>query len=217
MTEQEEKHRILKTAYQLFFRYGFRATTMDALADELGMSKKTIYAHFGDKRNLVAQVTAQKLESDTRAKNQIWQQAQNAIEAMVGLTEHMKKSTTDMNPILLVELKKYYPKAWQTFRQYTQGEILNAIVELLRQGQREGHFTESFEPEILARMRLAQFEMVFDPEIYPHGRFNYQQIHEQLIDHFVRGLMRPESLPHYEKLKAQTPPIQTSETPGELF
>src|SRR4026208_693507 len=54
------RHRIVDAARIHFFSHGFRSVTMDDLAEELGVSKKTLYAHFPGKFNLLEAVLADK-------------------------------------------------------------------------------------------------------------------------------------------------------------
>src|SRR6201989_3621448 len=65
-TPQHTKHdvnrqRIVDAARVHFFSHGFRSVTMDDLAEELGISKKTLYAHFPGKFDLLEAVLADKL------------------------------------------------------------------------------------------------------------------------------------------------------------
>jgi AcrR family transcriptional regulator len=51
--DSETRQRILSTAQQIFLKTGFSKVTMDELANELGMSKKTLYKHFSSKEDLL--------------------------------------------------------------------------------------------------------------------------------------------------------------------
>ena len=53
----------MEAARAHFFSHGFRSVTMDDLADELGISKKTLYAHFPSKIALLEAVLADKFAS----------------------------------------------------------------------------------------------------------------------------------------------------------
>src|SRR5438309_11304043 len=55
--------RIVAVARAHFFAHGFRSVSMDDLAAELGMSKKTLYAHFSSKTALLEAVLADKFAS----------------------------------------------------------------------------------------------------------------------------------------------------------
>src|SRR5213076_3025102 len=61
--ESAVRQRIVAAARQHFFARGFRGVTMDDLAEELGMSKKTLYAHFPGKTALLEGVLLHKFET----------------------------------------------------------------------------------------------------------------------------------------------------------
>ena len=73
------EERILIKAQELMFQTGVKHVTMDDLANQLGISKKTIYQYFKDKDALVSSVVAQELDNHAQLCNQCKQQADNAV------------------------------------------------------------------------------------------------------------------------------------------
>jgi AcrR family transcriptional regulator len=57
--------RIIESAEEMFFRYGIKSITMDDIAKQLGMSKKTIYQHFSDKDKLVESLINEHIKRNT--------------------------------------------------------------------------------------------------------------------------------------------------------
>jgi TetR/AcrR family transcriptional regulator, mexJK operon transcriptional repressor len=60
---QQKKAAIVRAALRLFQRDGFARTSVDAIADEAGVSKRTIYNHYGDKANLFLSVISDSFDS----------------------------------------------------------------------------------------------------------------------------------------------------------
>ena len=90
------KERILQKAEEMFFRYGVKSITMDDIARELGISKKTIYLHFPDKDELVVQVVGREMEKDKCEYEELDNSEANAIEKLIqaSLDELMKNRTS---------------------------------------------------------------------------------------------------------------------------
>jgi len=77
------KEKIIKKSEELFLTLGFRNVTMDDIATGLGISKKTIYAHFSNKTELVSAVTFSVLEYIYKGIEQIKKNAINTIIIIV--------------------------------------------------------------------------------------------------------------------------------------
>jgi AcrR family transcriptional regulator len=194
----ELKERILHKAEQLFFRFGVKSVTMDDIARELGVSKKTIYQHFPDKDEMVYQTVLLEMEKDQCEFETLRAGNYNAIERIMYGTEMMRLQFADMNPSLIYDIQKYHPRAWQVFQDHKHDFILNGIREELRQGVTEGLFRADLDVEVLARLRLEQFELGFNHQVYPAGQFTLVQVQLAFADHFIRGIVTEKGLALYD-------------------
>ncbi len=104
------KERIIKSALNLFWRYGIKSVTMDDIAKDLGISKRTIYQHYSDKEAILALVIQEEIKSQKCEMEKLDQQASNPIEQMMYSSTQMRDTLSNMNPTLLYDLKKYYPE-----------------------------------------------------------------------------------------------------------
>ncbi len=195
----ELKDRILQKAEQLFFRVGVKSVTMDDIARELGVSKKTIYQHFPDKDEIVYQTVVQEMVKDQCEFEALRDGQYNAIERIMHGTEMMRQQFADMNPSLIYDVQKYHPRAWQVFQQHKHGFILNGIREELRQGIAEGLFRDDLDIEVIARLRLEQIELGFNHQVYPSNQFTLVQVQLAFADHFVRGIVTEKGLVLYNE------------------
>ena len=161
---------------------------MDEIARELAVSKKTIYQDFKDKDEIVTVVTEYLIELDKCEFIAIREQSSNAIEEMFMVSKCIREKIGEMNPSLLFDLQKFYPKGWSIYVEY-KGVMLDMIASSIRQGIREGYFRENLDPETLARMRMETVQMVFDDHIFPKNKFDFKKVQVQLFDHFVEGIV----------------------------
>ena len=187
--ERETRDRILSAAEELFMRYGFRSITMDEIARHLGVSKKTIYQHFADKDEIVCQCISNHLEDEKCMAAEIWSNVTNPVEELLLEAQQLKITFNSVHPTVLFELKKYHPKAWEIFQEHKEKWILQSIIDNLKKGVEMGFYRPDIDPEILARLRVEQISMGFDPGIFPSPQFSLNTIQLQLIEHFLHGLL----------------------------
>ncbi len=106
----ETRKRILEIATEQFARFGVRTVTMEDLARQAGISKKTIYQEFEDKKDLVKAVFAAILEEDQRKLSHILEQKDGVIEHLVQTSRMMRDRLSFINPLVIMEVQKYFPE-----------------------------------------------------------------------------------------------------------
>lgn len=196
----EVKDRIIQKANELFFRFGIKTVTMDDIAQELGVSKKTIYQHFEDKDEIVYQVMSQNMEQDKCDFDDIMKCSSNIIESMVKMTNMMREQLSSINPSLFFDIKKFHPRSWKLWQDHKHNFVLGQIKKELQQGIEEGFIRSEINIEILSLLRLEQIELGFDNQVFPPNKFNsIVEIQLTFLDNFVRGVLTQKGLELYEK------------------
>ena len=182
------KERILGESEMLFFRYGVRRVTMDDVAKALGMSKKTLYQYYSDKDELVAEATRAHLERERIEFDEIFCNSENSIKCLFSISQCMRKSLSEINPSVLFELKRFYPKSWEYWTEFKDQFIFKSIVENIKKGIEEEYFRSEVNAEILANLRVMEIQILFDRESFPSEKFNFMEVQMQLFNHFVYGI-----------------------------
>ena len=195
----EIKERIIAKAREQFFRYGVKSVTMDDIAGELGISKKTIYQHFEDKDAIVHQLMMAEMANDKCEWNDLDGSSNNVIEKIVKSMDIIRKAFAEINPSAFFDIKKYHPKTWQLFQDHKQNFVMDSIRKELLQGIEEGFFRVDIKVEILVRMRLEQIEIGFDPHLFPPNKFSLIEVELTLLDHYIRGILTPKGLEVYQE------------------
>jgi AcrR family transcriptional regulator len=189
------KERILTAAEELFLQYGFRSISMDDIARHLAVSKKTIYQFFEDKDEIVCLVATRHFEREKEmCRQRIFDQAENPLDELLQVSRHIKTSTMNVNPSIMFDLQKYHPKAWQIFKEFKQGFILEHLHRNLKKGIEEGLYRAEINIEIIARLRLEEVQLAFDANAFPPSQFNFFDIQIEFLDHFIRGIVTNKGL-----------------------
>jgi AcrR family transcriptional regulator len=183
-----QKDRILEGAEELFFKAGIRSVTMDEIARHLGMSKKTIYQFYRDKDDIVSALVQRNLEHDKCQMIEIAEKSSNVMEEMVLMMKCSEEFFSRVNPILIHDLQKYYPEAWQLFQRFKAEVVIDSMQEILKRGILQGYVREDIDTKVIARLRVWQVELGFDNAVFPHNEFNSWKVQLQFLEHFVYGI-----------------------------
>jgi AcrR family transcriptional regulator len=184
----ETRQRILEIAMAQFARFGVRTITMEDLARQAGISKKTIYQEFEDKKDLVKAVFAAILEQDRKRLAFILEQGDGVIEHLVQTSKMMRERLTSINPLVILEVQKYFPEAWNLFESFKQETIQQDLIKVLERGKELGYFRPEIDSKVLARVRLAQVTSAFDPKNFAEPDYNLVEEQMIVLDHFLHGI-----------------------------
>ena len=151
------KDKILYKATELFLNLGFKSVTMDDIANEMGVSKKTIYNHFSNKTDLVLEVTNSVFEIVCEGINQICSKEENPLEELFEVKrftmEYLKNEKTSPQ----YQLQKYYPRIYESLKQ-KQFEIMqDCVVRNLNRGVALGFYRNTIDVNFISRIYFQSF------------------------------------------------------------
>lgn len=201
MEELDNKEKILKGAEDLFMKYGVRSISMDDIARHLSVSKKTLYQYFADKEELVIMVSKSHLERNAKEVETIQGTSENSIEELARISTCMKRNLEGLNPTMMYDMQKFHPRAWAVWIDFKNKFIRESVVRNLKQGIKDGFIRPEIDPEIMAIFRIELIQVSFNPDIFPRERFNMVEVHSQIFDHFVLGLVTEKGRKLYLKCK----------------
>lgn len=191
--------RIRDAAHALFMQYGLKSVSMDDISARLGVSKKTLYKHFSDKESLVEAVVLaiiQKNEARCEADKKI---SANAIHAIFLAMNMMEELFQHMNPSVLFDLMKYYPKAYQVFYKHKNQYLVPIYTENFQRGIQEGLYRSDIRIDIMARFRVESVLIPFQPEFQQSVKTSLTEAAAELSVHFLYGIVTPKGYKLIEK------------------
>lgn len=186
---EEQQIELIGRAGEVFMRFGIKSVTMDDLARELGVSKKTLYKYFDDKNDLVKSVLRQRLEMEQMACIQCTQDGQNAIEELHNISEFVLDHLNGINPTVFFDLKKYHPDGWKLLNDHKWEFILNSFRANLERGIREGIYRDSLKVDIVARCYVASIDNMLEGQAYPFPEFKIDAVFKEIVELHVLGLV----------------------------
>jgi AcrR family transcriptional regulator len=184
----ETKNRIALKAEELFMQYGIRSVSMDDIANNLGMSKKTLYQYFADKDELVDAVVERHISEVEADCSKCRREATDAIHEIFLTMEHIMDEFKNMNPMLLYDLEKFHFKAYQRFKNYKDKFLLEIIRNNIEWGIKEELYRPDLNIDVLSKYRIESIMIPFNVTVFPPGKYNLGRTSEIMIENFTYGL-----------------------------
>lgn len=184
----EPKERIQQKAHELFNRYGIRSVSMDEIAAQVGMSKKTVYQYYVDKHELVAAVFNDIMSHNQHQCQADRSRAENALHEVFLAFDMMQEMFAEMNPSVLYEMEKYHPAAFEQFKQFRDCFLYQTIRQNLERGIAEELYRPDIDVDVLTRYRIHSMMLAFNVEVFPNNRTHLVHIEQQLLELFLYGL-----------------------------
>jgi AcrR family transcriptional regulator len=186
--EMDNKEKIMATATELFFRFGIKRITMDDIAREMGVSKKTLYLVFRDKDEMVDLLMEEQIRLNTTCMDEICNEAKDPIAEVMDSSAYMSQVFSKINPVFFYDMKRFYPNSWERFQQFKDKNMIRILESNLRRGIELGIYRSDLNVQMMARYRVVQFDMALDPGVFPSDKMNLAEIQVFLLDHFLHGI-----------------------------
>lgn len=195
----EKRLEILERATAVYLKYGIKSVTMDDLARELGMSKKTIYKYFDDKNDLVKSIIEMKVEMDKAVCINCQQQSENAIDNLISVSKVVIEQVGNVNPTVFYDLQKYYKDAWQVLEEHKWDFVLSMITANIERGIKENIYRSNLKVEIIARLYVASTNDIMNSKIFPWPEFKFQVVFTEMIRHHIKGMANEEGIKYLKQ------------------
>jgi AcrR family transcriptional regulator len=193
--------RILATARHRLFAYGYNALTMDDLAHELGMSKKTLYVHFPGKDAIIgALIDRLNLSIRRDLEAVLADPTLRFVPKLRGIIDRVVPVLGQLGPALLRELQRFAPELFQRIDEIRRKNIPFFLGRLFRQGIAEGAVRPGLDPDFAAQFWLQTVRGLLDPDCLALTGLTPPQAIENALHLFAGGLLTPAGRKDYEKL-----------------
>ncbi len=195
----ENKDRILEKAHDLFMQYGIRSITMDEIAAQLGISKKTIYQFFTDKDAMVEAVVNELINRNEEDCRGFILSAENAVHEIFLAMDFTQEMLKAMNPQIMYDLEKHHPVAYKRLKQYKYQFLFSTIKENLERGAREEIYRTDLNIDLTTRHRIESAFMPFNQEAFPQNKYPMNQTCQELAILFLHSICNPKGKKLIEK------------------
>ena len=189
------RRRILTTARNIFFRFGYSKATMDELAIELHMSKKTLYQFFKSKQLLLESVIYDFFQEFHDKINQIIKDKNNnsGLGVLKKFMSLVQLQISQFNIYAFEDIRKNNPEAWQIINRLREKMINNELRELLKQGKREGTVRKDIDLDIIVLVILNTVQYIAIPEVISKFSYSTEEVIEMIARIVMSGISKSEN------------------------
>lgn len=196
----ENKRRlILKDVEQLYLKYGIRSVTMDDVAKEFGISKKTLYQYFHDKADLVTQVIEYHLHN--RNFKMGAQENGNPIDQYFALRNHYIQFLKFFNTNLEFDLKKQYPKLYDKMHCAKRDSILDNTVLNIEEGMKQGLYRNNLEPLLIAKLQVGRIMFTLNPDngVFTDAEVANIELFDKVMENYMHSICTEKGMKYYNE------------------
>ena len=185
----------------MFLTQGFKNTTMDDIAREMGISKKTLYKLFKTKEDLVKETALYVFGYIYKNIDHIKQQNLNPIEEFFQIRKFIKESikTTSFSPY--TQLKKYYPDVADILLKLKKQHVMRSIEENLKRGIEEGIYKKNLDINFMKRWYFGNVYLLISEENFPSEEFDRRKISNTFIKIFLNTITNKKGKSVLKQLK----------------
>lgn len=196
--ETQEKE-IIKCALGMFNKFGIRSVTMDDVAQELGISKKTIYKYFENKADLVHKSVLITYEKLQHKLEKIHAEAENSIDELIEIDKVIGVVMENHNPGMRYQLQKYYPRTYNLLYEGRHDLIHKVISENIEKGKQDGLFRKEADTQIITFLYCSKVETMPEEEQELLEKHSLKYMTRQALEYHIRGIATARGLDYLEK------------------
>jgi TetR/AcrR family transcriptional regulator, cholesterol catabolism regulator len=196
----DKKIEIIEKATLVFLKYGIKSITMDDMARELVMSKKTIYQYFKDKNDLVKEIITFKTIFDQTKCECVKEEAENAIQELFQIGEYVSTMMKDIHPSVFYDLRKFHPEAWQILNNHKWKFVKNSILDNIKRGKFEKLYRNELNEEVIATMYVGSTDLISNGEAFSESNLNSAQLFLEMMIFQVHGMANEKGLIYLNEL-----------------
>jgi AcrR family transcriptional regulator len=184
------RRRIVAGARRYFFSHGFRGVTMDDLAEELGMSKKTLYAHFPSKMDLLQAAIGDKMSEVEAALDRVTAETGGDIPARLqALLSCLRTHTAEISESYVRDVRREAPELFAKVQGRRRAMIQRFFGKLLEDGRKAGAIRKDIPVSMMIEMLLGAVDSVVNPAKMEELGSSPKEAFYQIITIFLEGVV----------------------------
>jgi AcrR family transcriptional regulator len=188
------RERIIEGAAELFKTYGIKSVTMDFLANQFGMSKRTIYEVFADKDELLTAVLTKMAHQQKEMIKRVLDESENSIVAIFRMLEINRDNFQSMSPAFQADLKKYHHDVILQNTDKSEMPDYRNHQQVIEKGIAEGLFRPDVNPDLANRCMYNLGRSIMDNDLYPYEMFSRLDVVRNIFINYVRGISTSKGL-----------------------
>jgi TetR/AcrR family transcriptional regulator, cholesterol catabolism regulator len=190
----DNRQRIIEEAAVMFRTYGIRTVTMDMLANQLGISKRTIYEIFKEKDEIIEAVLKWMTVRQRELMEKVLKESGNVIEAIFKILDLMMEHFQKMSPAFQMDMKRLHNDVMNKMEGAKDIPYIRNNSLLIERGISEGVFRDDIDVQIINKCMLEVVKMTNDRELFPPDSFPNEDVIRNVYINYLRGISTSKGL-----------------------
>lgn len=199
------KENILKRTGEIFQKFGFKSVTMDDIANELAISKKTIYKFFKNKLELVDSTVNYIHELLHNSVTCTCNKGYNAIQENFEVKKIFKDLMKNSDDSPMYQLQKYYPSIYQKLMHKEYNMFKDCMYKNLEKGVKEGLYRKDIDKELVAKFYFSLAMSIYDNKIYTYNKNTINKLGIDVLEYHTRAIATEKGLKILEEQLEKNP------------
>jgi len=192
---------ILSQSVDLFKKYGIRSVSMEDIAREMGISKKTLYCHVNGKTDLVEKILQYSLTIFEEWFNQVEAKNLNAIDELLEISKRMNEEYQKFDASDVFALKKYYPAIFKNHLEYKTRLAYRIALQNILKGISQGLYRADLDADLTARLFIQKMIGIHNSDFFMQENQTFEKIFEVMIENHIRGIANEAGITYYNVQK----------------
>mgnify|MGYP006291013591 CR=1 FL=1 len=187
-----KRERILLAAREKFFILGYSKVTMNELASELNISKRTVYYLYKNTNALLDAVIDHFFQEFQNNINKIINNKnEKALTSLKQIISLIQKQTAKFSIHAFEDIRKNNPEAWQRISNLREKMFNKQLRKLLNKAKEEGMVREDIDVEIIILIILNTIQSVVNPEVISGLSYSTEEVIDMLSKFIISGMIKP--------------------------
>jgi AcrR family transcriptional regulator len=189
MDESCDRGRILEAAGRRFMELGISKVTLDEIASDLGMSKKTMYKHFPSKEDLLKNIIHERIKRNGKRFNDIMGSASPFGEKLQDIFAFAGREFSAPSRQFVIDLRRFAPELWAEAEEYRRKTIITNVRSMIEQGKKEGMIREDRESDLFVLVFHNAVQNILTPQMLSEQSFSAVQAFRGILRIIFEGAL----------------------------
>ncbi|HOV92114.1 MAG TPA: TetR/AcrR family transcriptional regulator [Candidatus Kapabacteria bacterium] len=185
------KDRIIQNSIGLFCQNGLKNVNTDLIAQEVGISKRTLYEVFPSKEQLIREVLLNlmnTIQQEVQKLNKVIDDGSS--DNFILVFQHLMKVISDVlnnfTKQIMTDLKRYYPVIWEEIRAFRVVGMRDEFLKICRYGQSKGFIRDDINVDLIYYIFLFSIDNIMTPEIISELPMSTNNTLKSIFDIFLK-------------------------------
>lgn len=202
MEEQITKKRILDKSHEMFQTYGISKVTMEEIAANLAISKKTLYKHFANKEHIIRElVESVKCDIEEKFEKIFADESADFIQKLQRVLDTIGENIKRMHGNLTQDISKNHPEIWKSIQEFKRKKSHGQFTKLIHQGIKEGYIKADTNSQLVVLIYSAAINEIMVPDVLSQLPMTSNQVYDEIIKTLFEGILSEKGRFRYVNLQ----------------